>query len=723
MLFKTQNINRPYHLSSYPFEILQRDPGITAREAASPTVQSHSPKETELPLAAIARKYARLYLEERSSEAALGLAAVPDDLEQRSTDVKGYGLFLDAAHVGITRVPGSAWYPGNEQSGQDHAVVIVVENARMPEPDDPAYGWLDGAEEEISLMRGAEIAHCIALYLASLGYNSTIHTRYESGIDLDKLASLSGVLARNGSGIVSPWLGDDMTWAVVTTAYPMAIDQPLASGKRADRGLKYWLGINGAMSGRERRHRTKRPLHMSRFPIEQLRRQDRPTTLIIDDEVPRVPKRADGFTRASYGDFGKKASAVGITGMTKAPHNVAMMMAMHNLIPFQGGEVAEAIHTDCRDPAANARAIKSLAYHLGADQVGICKIPKYAWYSHKEDGTPLKPYNKYAVCILIDQGYETMEGASGDDYISAAQSMRAYLRGAEIGCVMGDFIRGLGYNSRSQTAADGDVLQIPLLLWAGLGELSRIGELVLNPFVGPRFKSLIITTDIPMEVDKPVDFGLQYFCSNCYKCSRECPCNAMPFGPKVMFNGYEIWKPDVERCTTYRVTNPKGSMCGRCMKMCPLNKVPGVDGPLAHRIGSWLGINAMWLKPLLVPIAVYLDDRLGYGTRNPKKKWWLDIELVNGVGQVPSKGVSARDLSLDKQTPPDKHVVAYYPASSMPPPDCDGAFPTDRKAAVALGEQLETPEEARVRVARGEVKPLIYVPTPPLNPDALVDEE
>jgi hypothetical protein len=39
---------------------------------------------------------------------------------------------------------------------------------------------------------------------------------------------------------------------------------------------------------------------------------------------------------------------------------------------------------------------------------------------------------------------------------------------------------------------DQDVLHIPLILNSGLGELSRIGELVLNPFVGPRFKSGII---------------------------------------------------------------------------------------------------------------------------------------------------------------------------------------------------------------------------------------
>ncbi|MCB1810881.1 MAG: Fe-S protein, partial [Candidatus Competibacteraceae bacterium] len=86
--------------------------------------------------------------------------------------------------------------------------------------------------------------------------------------------------------------------------------------------------------------------------------------------------------------------------------------------------------------------------------------------------------------MLIDQGYDTMEGASGDDWISGAQSMRAYLRGAEIAGIMADLLRGLGFPARAQTNADSDVLHIPLLLWAGLGELSRIGELVLNPFVG-----------------------------------------------------------------------------------------------------------------------------------------------------------------------------------------------------------------------------------------------
>ena len=177
-------------------------------------------------------------------------------------------------------------------------------------------------------------------------------------------------------------------------------------------------------------------------------------------------------------------------------------------------------------------------------------------------------------------------------------------------------------------------------LLAGMVPVYRIGELVLNPYVGPRFKSGVITTNMPLLPDKPIDFGLQDFCEKCTKCARECPCQAIPYGDKIMFNGYEMWKPDIERCVSYRLTNHKGSMCGRCMKMCPLNKIPSVDGPLVHRIGTWLGVNARWLKPILVPIAVYFDDRLGYGKRNPNKKWWVDMELVDGAG------ASAAGLSL-----------------------------------------------------------------------------
>jgi len=107
------------------------------------------------------------------------------------------------------------------------------------------------------------------------------------------------------------------------------------------------------------------------------------------------------------------------------------------------------------------------------------------------------------------------------------------------------------------------VLPLPLTLLTGLGELSRIGEVVLNPYLGQRFKTAVITTSLPMAVDKSIDFGLQDFCNKCKKCAREGTPGAISFSDKVMFNGYEMWKPDVESCTRYRVTNPAVSGCGR----------------------------------------------------------------------------------------------------------------------------------------------------------------
>ncbi len=175
-----------------------------------------------------------------------------------------------------------------------------------------------------------------------------------------------------------------------------------------------------------------------------------------------------------------------------------------------------------------------------------------------------------------------------------------------------------------------------------------------------------------------------------------------------MFNGYEIWKPDVERCTRYRVTNAKGAACGRCMKTCPLNKVVGTDGALAHRLGNWLAIHVPWLRGLLVPIATRLDDRTGYGARNPAKKWWFDLEIVDGI--CVSAEANQRELDLEPASVPGRATVGYYPADSMPAPDASGPVPVNHKEAVGRSALLETPADARRRQQTGEPGPSHYVP-------------
>ena len=718
------NKSRRYHLGPYPLERLARNSEILDRELETPRMIR--PPAAQTPAGGFGEtieKYHQIFHALRDDEPVAAKAPVPDDLGRRMVDIKGSAYFLNASQVSICNLAASCWLSDAAPLDHSHAVVILVEYSRMPEEGTLANSWVEGARVRAAELRAYEIAISIANHIQMMGYSAVAHDARHGDVDLERLTVMSGLGVRADHRVLNPYLDENYCVAVVTTDYELAVDQPLEPRlAMKGRGIAYWLGIGGATSGLERWRQASRPTHLSKFAMETVDRVDRPTTLIIDDEVPRVPKRASFFNRAVHGDLGAKTQRERSRFAFKHPLATAMLEQIRAMVPHQDGPVLDRAVDFGDDPDENTRALKSLSYFLGAELTGVCKIPDYAWYSHGEDGAPIEPHHKYAVVMLIDQEYETMEGASGDDFISGAQSMRAYMRGAVIAGVMADHQRTLGFSARAQTNADSEVLQIPLILLAGLGELSRIGELVLNPFVGPRFKSVVMTTDMPLTPDKPVDFGLQYFCSNCLKCARECPSDSISWGDKVMFNGYEMWKLDAERCARYRLTNQRGLACGRCMKTCPLNKIVTWDGPIATQVASWLGIHARFLKPLLVPIATRLDDWLGHGIRNPAKKWWLDLEVVDGVCVEPRKGVNERDLDLKRTIDPKKQKIAYYNANLMPPPNSQGIPCTpNRKEAIAAAALLETPEQALARIKAGGKKPEHYVPSVPIPESELPD--
>jgi reductive dehalogenase len=440
--------------------------------------------------------------------------------------------------------------------------------------------------------------------------------------------------------------------------------------------------------------RRKRPPHLGKYPMEKIKRVDKTTTLIIEDEIKRVPMRANGFFRADHGDFGKKQQEARIrTGSStvqgaKVPLNGAFGDNIMGLIPLQDGAVAKEKAPISDDPEILTNNIKSLGYFLDADVIGIAEAKTYAWYSHDKQGNSIEPKHKYAIVMLIDQGFYTNDASTGDDWISGSQSYRAYLRGAEIANIMAAYIRNLGYEARAQSAMDSEVLHLPLILEAGLGELSRIGEVVINPFLGPRFKSVIVTTNLPLSTDKPIDFGLQDFCEKCRKCARECPVSAIPFGDKIMYNGYETWKPDVPNCTSYRVSNPKGAGCGRCMKMCPWNN----EGIMVYRFAVWLSIKLPFTRKFFA----WLDDFVGNGTQNKTHKWWFDLDNDGGKIIVP-KTTNEKGIHPDKEEPKN-HRISNYSVDMLPPGDEKGPWPFDRKAGWNLKDKLETPAEARKRI-------------------------
>ncbi|MBW1805771.1 MAG: reductive dehalogenase [Deltaproteobacteria bacterium] len=365
------------------------------------------------------------------------------------------------------------------------------------------------------------------------------------------------------------------------------------------------------------------------YPMEILKRVDRPTTLINDDEVKKVDERESGFNRALRGDFGERLSKERHRFVAKHPLSGALVQMQFTLSGIVDGTVASEKAPVPDDPKQMARHIKETAYFLRADQVGICKLPPYAVYSHSmETGEPVELNHKYAIAILIDQDYKTANASVGNDWISNSMSFMSYSTSGFIACILADYIRRLGYPARAHHARNYQVVLPPILLWAGLGEMCRIGDIVLNPFVGPRFKAAVVTTDLPLAVDKPIDFGLQDFCNRCRQCARYCPSGSISFGEKIMFNGYEKWPNDVEKCTKQRVGNKKGSGCGVCVCVCPWNK------PYTpfHRFVQWSMRNI----PIARRFAVLGEEIMGYVKPKLEDKWWLDLEDVDGTLEVPN---------------------------------------------------------------------------------------
>ncbi len=687
--------SRPVHLGPYP---LERLPRLADQAAFSPVVDGARPTETrtEGPLGAshAYQRYVEMFDEQRRGDVA-ELAPVPEDRGERAAHIKSGLYFLDADMVGCGRIPEAAWTDG-EAIRHRFSVVTLIAFSRSVGTDQPGDAWIDGTRQINADLRAAELAVITAGYIRRLGFAAVAHTPTASELDLERVALECGLIESVNGVLRAPYIEGGFALSVVATDLEMAQDAPLAprglkQSLDTTRSLGWMLGRGGTRAGLGRLNGDHRPLHMGRYPMERIKRVPEATTLIIPDEVRRVPVRAGGFPRAAHGDLGPKFQKDVKVFAYKTPQAQSYIQQIAAMVPHQDGDVAATIALETDDPDRNADALKAFAYHLGGDMVGVCEVPEYAWYSHNGAGEEIEPRHRYGVVILLDQGYETMEGASGDDWVSGAQSMRAYMRGAQIAGIMAEHLRSLGFSARSHTNRDSEVLHIPLVLEAGLGEMSRIGELVLNPFVGPRFKSVVVTTDMPITPDRKIDFGLQDFCQKCTKCARECPCGAIPFGDKIMFNGYETWKPDVEKCTKYRLGNLKGSACGRCMKTCPYN----IEGVLSERIFLWAAIKLPFARRFIAT----LDDRVGNGSINPLKKWWWDLEWRGGKTTLPSKGTNARELDLNGGRIADKQKIALYEPDMLPAGDNRWVpVKLERKEAIRRGEQAETPAAAKARV-------------------------
>jgi reductive dehalogenase len=278
------------------------------------------------------------------------------------------------------------------------------------------------------------------------------------------------------------------------------------------------------------------------------------------------------------------------------------------------------------DPHVISRHIKSMAYFLGAEMVGICQVPEYAYFICDFEGKPVDPAYKYAIVILTKKHYDTLSASNNTDWISDSISFQAYIRITLAAESLANYIRRLGYPAVTQYdgndlsgRAKFDINFMPLLLWAGLGEVSR-AFMVLNPFLGLGYKVGAVLTNMPLEVDKPIDFGLQDFCQHCHICADACSFKAIPHGDKVMYNGYEQWRLDTQRCVSQGVLSEFGPVCNTCTKACPWTRPFNWRNNLVRRAVIGSGVA----RRIATKYDSIFSRHKVRGDEN--RQWWFDLE-------------------------------------------------------------------------------------------------
>ena len=274
-------------------------------------------------------------------------------------------------------------------------------------------------------------------------------------------------------------------------------------------------------------------------------------------------------------------------------------------------------------PEEASNMIEKAARVLGAGQIGFTTVDPRYMYPDGERGKsikPLSPEMKYVIMILTPWLPEGTKRADTGVGFMANRVHTVREQMATFG--LRNFIKGLGYNY--------EVLHAPWPAFAvlsGLGELSRVNR-VISPIFGAGINLYGIVTDLPLAIDKPIDFGLQTFCRKCKRCAEVCPVGVVSKQDEPSWEvegewntpGKKVYFEKSKACMAYQIKNH--SSCSLCMAACPWTKQ---DISIIHRIAKPLSAKLPWAASLMV----WMDKVFGYGpTKDPKQleKWW-DLDL------------------------------------------------------------------------------------------------
>jgi reductive dehalogenase len=282
----------------------------------------------------------------------------------------------------------------------------------------------------------------------------------------------------------------------------------------------------------------------------------RPEKKALDDKIRRLPKLLS--PGGQYYD------------LLRSEYVASQFRFEERLVTVVDGPVnPNGKHVDGEEMSA---VLKKVTLHLGAVEVGIARLNPYYVYSHvgrgpEPWGAEITNDHPYVIAFSVEMDYARVEDAPKIG-ISEETALQ-YLNAQRIAIVLAEYIRQLGYQARAHISGSNYQIMLPPVAYdAGLGEVGRLGYLI-SPSFGARIRLGAVTTEIPLVVDKPIQFGVQDFCGKCKKCADNCPPRAIPDGDKTVVRGAGKWQLDIERC--YHYWRIIGTDCGLCMKVCPFS--------------------------------------------------------------------------------------------------------------------------------------------------------
>lgn len=218
------------------------------------------------------------------------------------------------------------------------------------------------------------------------------------------------------------------------------------------------------------------------------------------------------------------------------------------------------------------RRVKGFARHLGALDVRVTRLKDHQVYSHAGRrlhnwGEEYNTHHTHAIVFSCEMAHEMVHSTPRAP--AATESAVQYMHLANIGIALAMYLSKLGYSARAHVDGNYQVLATAVAHEAGIGELGRLG-LIITPAHGPRVRLAVVTTELELIEDQPVNFGVQHFCEICKKCADNCPSDSITDGRKQEVRGVLKWQSRMETC--YKFWRTAGTDCAICMAVCPYSK-------------------------------------------------------------------------------------------------------------------------------------------------------